>query len=123
LKLSIVEDNEGVRKMLARTLKLKGFSVESAETGRKGIELINEFKPAVAIIDIGLPDLNGYEVAMKVRESPDHARVLLVALTGYGRERDQEKAYEAGFDIHLVKPLDPDELLRAIAEKYVATAP
>jgi len=120
LKLVIVEDNDGVRNMLARTLELKGFHVQAAATGREGIEMIKAFSPAVAVIDIGLPDLNGYEVAQAIRTLPGYANSLLVALTGYGRDRDHQKALEAGFDIHLVKPLDPDELLRAVAEKYVA---
>ncbi len=120
LKLVIVEDNDGVRNMLARTLELKGFVVATAATGREGIELIQQMHPTVAVIDIGLPDLNGYEVANEIRDDPELQNVLKVALTGYGRDRDQQKAMQAGFDIHLVKPLDPDELLRAVAEKYVA---
>lgn len=122
LKLVIVEDNPSVRSMLSRTLELKGFEVQTASTGREGIELIQKCLPSVAVIDIGLPDLNGYDVATEIRKLPDFKNTLLVALTGYGRARDHEKAMEAGFDIHLVKPLDPDELLRAVAEKYVATA-
>ncbi len=122
LKLVIVEDNPGVRSMLARTLELKGFEVASASTGREGIDLITEFSPSVAVIDIGLPDLNGYDVATEVRKLEEYSGTLLVALTGYGRARDHEKAIKAGFDIHLVKPLDPDELLRAVAEKYITVS-
>lgn len=121
LKLLIVEDNNGVRKMLARTLALKGFNVETAANGRDALDQMNTFSPTVAVIDIGLPDLNGYEVAAAIRKSAKNEQVLLVALTGYGRDRDRDKAIAAGFDIHLVKPLDPDELLRAVAEKYVAS--
>lgn len=120
LKLVIVEDNAGVRNMLSRALELKGFNVESAATGREGIEKIESYDPAVAVIDIGLPDTNGYEVAAEIRKSSRAEQILLIALTGYGRDRDQQKAKDAGFDIHLVKPLDPDELLRAVAEKYIA---
>jgi two-component system CheB/CheR fusion protein len=68
----------------------------------------------VAVIDIGLPDLDGYEVARRFRENPAWADLMLVALTGYGRASDRGKSREAGFDLHLVKPMDVNELLRAI---------
>lgn len=118
MKLLIVEDNEGVRKMLARTLELKGFEVCAAASGREALDQIHAFDPTVAIIDIGLPDLNGYEVAREIRQTPEYKHLMLVAVTGYGRDRDRETAIASGFDIHLVKPLDPNELLRAVAEKY-----
>lgn len=123
MKIMIVEDNDGVRKMLARTLELKGFEVCAAAGGRAALQLIEEFQPTVAIIDIGLPDLNGYEVAREIRQMPEYKDLLLVAVTGYGRDRDRDTAISSGFDIHLVKPLDPNELLRAIAEKYGLTRP
>ena len=118
----IVEDNDGVRNMLARTLELKGFDVRTAANGREALGCFADFHPTIAIVDIGLPDLNGYEVARKIRQMPEHKQLLLVAVTGYGRDRDRETAIAAGFDIHLVKPLDPNELLRAIAEKYTASS-
>ena len=118
MKLLIVEDNDGVRNMLARTLQLKGFEVRAVASGRDALEQIDQFHPTVAIVDIGLPDLNGYEVAREVRQNPEHEQLFLVAVTGYGRDRDRQTAEAAGFDVHLVKPLDPNELLRAIAEKY-----
>lgn len=117
-KLLVVEDNTGVRKMLTRTMELKGFEVTSVGSGRDALDVIDECKPAIAIVDIGLPDVNGYEVAKQIRRRQGHESLLLVALTGYGRQKDREKAIEAGFDIHLVKPLDPNELLRAVAETY-----
>ncbi len=120
MRLYIVEDNDGVRTMLARTMELKGFCVETAANGRAALEAIDAFGPSVAVVDIGLPDLNGYEVAKELRRRATHQHLLLVALTGYGREQDREKALAAGFDIHLVKPLDPNELLRAVAEKYAS---
>ncbi|MEM6331066.1 MAG: PAS domain-containing protein, partial [Planctomycetota bacterium] len=118
MRLYIVEDNDGVRNMLARTLELKGFCVETAANGREALDAIDAFAPSVAVVDIGLPDLNGYEVAQEIRKRGTHADTLLVALTGYGRQQDRQKALDSGFDIHLVKPLDPNELLRAVAERY-----
>jgi len=123
MKLLIVEDNDGVRNMLARTMELKGFDVQVAASGREALDKFASFSPSVAIVDIGLPDLNGYELAREIRQMPEHRQLLLVALTGYGRDQDREKAMAAGFDIHLVKPLDPNELLRAVAEKYATGTP
>lgn len=120
-RLLVVEDNTGVRKMLTRTMELKGFEVTSVGSGRDALDVLDDCKPAIAIVDIGLPDVNGYEVAKQIRRRDGHESLLLVALTGYGRERDRTQAMEAGFDIHLVKPLDPNELLRAVAEKYHGT--
>ncbi|MEO0529185.1 MAG: PAS domain S-box protein, partial [Planctomycetota bacterium] len=123
MRIMIVEDNEGVRKMLARTLELKGLTVHAVPSGRTALEQIRDFRPTVAIVDIGLPDVDGYEVARRVRQMPECKDLLLVAVTGYGRDRDRDTAIAAGFDIHLVKPLDPNELLRAIAEKYGRVGP
>ncbi|MEN1678212.1 MAG: chemotaxis protein CheB [Planctomycetota bacterium] len=115
-RLMIVEDNDGVRKMLQRALQLKGFEVHAVANGGEAVDAATRFNPDVAIIDIGLPDINGYDVARQIRQDPAHRQTLLVAVTGYGRDRDRENARSAGFDVHLVKPIDPDALLRAIAE-------
>lgn len=114
-KLLLIEDNDGIRKMLSRSMQLKGFQVETAVNGRQGIEMFRTFRPDIAVVDIGLPDINGYELAGLVRSDPQHCDVTLFAVTGYGREEDRIKAAAAGFDCHLVKPIDPDELMRAIS--------
>ena len=113
-KLLVVEDNDGVRRMLLRAMKLKGFEVQAAAGGEEALELLENFTPEVAVIDIGLPDIDGYELARRIRHQARFRGLMLVALTGYGRERDKRRASEAGFDLHLVKPLDPNELVRAI---------
>ncbi|QEF96242.1 Autoinducer 2 sensor kinase/phosphatase LuxQ [Stieleria maiorica] len=115
-KLLLIEDNDGIRRMLSRSMQLKGFEVATAVTGREGIEAIKEFRPDIAVVDIGLPDIDGYELARRVRDDPEHAGLILFAVTGYGREEDRNKADQAGFDRHLVKPIDPDELMRSIAD-------
>ena len=115
-KLILVEDNDGVRKMLARSLELKGFEIATACNGRDGIDAIDEFLPDVAVVDIGLPDINGYELARRVRQNPTHQNLILIAVTGYGRQEDQRKALDAGFDFHCVKPLDPSELVQVLSE-------
>lgn len=119
-RIVVVEDNAGIRKMLRASLELKGFEVKTACNGRDGFEAVTDFAPDVALLDVGLPDITGYELARMIREQPKLDDVLLVAVTGYGRESDQAKAMEAGFDVHLVKPIRVDELLSSISKERVA---
>jgi two-component system CheB/CheR fusion protein len=118
-KLLLVEDNEDARSMLAQALQMQGFDVAVAGDGNTALELFPSFRPDVAVIDIGLPDMDGYQVARKVRANGDRSRIALIALTGYGREADRQDAIDAGFDAHLVKPLNPDDLYRQIASMGV----
>ncbi len=113
-RLLLIEDSDGIRRMLARSLELKGFNVQSASNGVEGLTRFEEFHPHVAIVDIGLPDIDGYELARRVRNN-HVSSTLLVAVTGYGQDEDRRKALDAGFDMHLVKPIDPTELASAIA--------
>ena len=117
-RVLVVEDNADIRESLGLLLTMWGHGVDYADSGPAGVARAGEVEPDVALIDIGLPGLSGYEVAARIRQRDDDwARgVKLVALTGYGREVDREKAMAAGFDCHLVKPIDPDvlqEVLRA----------
>jgi two-component system CheB/CheR fusion protein len=89
-----------------------GFGGLAASDGKRGFELICEVKPDLAIVDIGLPVMDGFEVARKVRSRQELSSLYLVALTGYGQSSDHAIALDAGFDQHLVKPLDPEELTR-----------
>lgn len=110
----IVEDNADSRRMLEAMLKLDGYKVHAAADGNEGLDAILKLRPQVAIIDIGLPGIDGYQVARKVREVLSRKEVLLIALTGYGRPEDRRAVQEAGFDEHLVKPLKPNELARVL---------
>ncbi|MEL6111134.1 MAG: response regulator, partial [Planctomycetota bacterium] len=114
-KVLLIEDHDGIRNMLARALELKGMQVATASDGLKGLQLYDEFQPGISVIDIGLPDLSGYEVAEAIR-SREAARTTLVAVTGYGRNEDVIKTREAGFDLHLLKPIDPVVLVERLAE-------
>lgn len=113
-RILIIEDNTDSREMLRSILELEGYGVEVAEDGRRGLEAIEQGRFDTALVDIGLPGMDGYEVARRVRRDPKHARLRLVALTGYGRSADRQAAHEAGFDEHLVKPLDPRDLTRVL---------
>ncbi len=109
----IVEDDDNVRKALHRILQLDGHRVQVARDGPEGVELALATAPDVAFIDIGLPRLDGYEVARRIRDALGKP-VLLVALTGYGQEQDHRRSSEAGFDAHLVKPVSYDDLTRLL---------
>ena len=109
-RIVLIEDNDDSREMLQTMLKLDGHQVQCASDGQEGLDAILQQCPDVAVIDIGLPIMDGYEVAKQVRKRFSKSDVLLVALTGYGQEKDREAAYQAGFDEHLVKPLNLQKL-------------
>jgi PAS domain S-box-containing protein len=113
-KIVLVEDNADARGMLKSLLELDGYQVVAEEDGRRGVETILREKPDVALVDIGLPELDGYGVARQVRSSLSGRDVYLVALTGYGQQKDHTAVLEAGFDEHLVKPVNMDELTRVL---------
>ncbi len=110
LRIVLVEDNPDISETLQALLELRGHDVKLAGDGLNGVELILATRPALGLVDIGLPGIDGYEVARRLRASPAGANLMLLALTGYGRPEDRDRAREAGFDAHLVKPVDPDEL-------------
>ncbi len=106
LRILVVEDNDDGRETLAMMLRLNGHQVHEADSGPGGVASLKTVHPDVAIVDIGLPGFDGYEVARRARASPDTSGVRLVALTGYGQEDDRRNARAAGFDWFLVKPAD-----------------
>lgn len=110
----IIEDNDDARDMLQQVLSMQGHVISESGSGEAGAALIVELQPDVAIVDIGLPDIDGYEVARRVR-AQSKRRVALIALTGYGQPEDVRRAHAAGFDVHLVKPVGVDRLDAAIA--------
>jgi CheY-like chemotaxis protein len=104
-----IEDNADARAALTALLELEGYLVEAAPDGAAGLEMVTARRPDVALIDIGLPGMDGYEVARRIRDlGPPQPH--LAALTGYSRPENRERAAEAGFDTHLVKPIDPAAL-------------
>jgi two-component system, chemotaxis family, CheB/CheR fusion protein len=119
LTIVLVEDQEDAREMLESLLTLEGHQVHSASDGRDGLRVILERCPHVGLLDIGLPEMNGYQVAQAVREALGSS-VKLIAMSGYGQPEDVRKAEEAGFDRHLTKPVDTRRL--ALALKEIANA-
>jgi two-component system CheB/CheR fusion protein len=120
LRVVIVEDNDDSRMMFCELLELSGFECHTASTGPMGLELITEQRPDVALVDVGLPGLDGLELARLLRQDSRNANMMLIALTGYGQREDRKATRDAGFDTHLVKPVDVEALfniLRAHAAK------
>ena len=112
-RILVIEDHEDGREMLVETLRLHGHEVVAAATGQEGIEAAGRHAPEVVLVDIGLPDVDGYEVGRRIRKSLG-AGVRLIAVTGYGQPRDRSRSDEAGFDAHLVKPVAPATLAEAL---------
>jgi two-component system, sensor histidine kinase len=110
----VIEDNDDVREALVSGLQMHGHRVWEARSGGDGIEVVLRERPEIVLVDIGLPDVDGYAVCERLRNTQGQA-VRLVALTGYGQPGDRARSAEAGFDLHLVKPVAPDELLRSLA--------
>ena len=105
-RVLVADDNEDSALSLAELLELKGNDVQTASNGLEAVERAEVFRPDVIVLDIGMPMLNGYDVARKIREKPWGGDVRLIALTGWGQEEDKRRARESGFDHHLVKPVD-----------------
>jgi CheY-like chemotaxis protein len=113
-RVLVVEDHPDTRESLRTLLRAWGHEVEVAGDGAQGLAKALGWRPEVAVLDIGLPRLDGYEVARRVRPAVG-GEVRLIALTGYGAAEDRQRAFAAGFDHHLTKPADPDELRRLVA--------
>jgi signal transduction histidine kinase/FixJ family two-component response regulator len=122
-KVLIIDDNMDAADSLHALLRDYGFSCASALDGPAGLEAVTTFGPDAILLDLGLPGLDGYEVARRIRSLVDGDRFLIVAVTGYGEERDRERSAAAGFDAHLVKPVDPDQLLTVLRRMGRADAP
>ncbi len=114
-RILVVDDNVDAAESLSMLLSLEGHEVQVAHDGPTALRLAEVFKPDVVLLDIGLPRMDGYEVACRLREQPAQKGLLLVALTGYGQDEDRRRSHEAGFHVHLVKPVDLDALRVALA--------
>jgi two-component system, chemotaxis family, CheB/CheR fusion protein len=115
LRILVADDNADAVESLALLLRLAGHDVHAVYDGEAATSAAAKLRPQVVLLDIGMPGANGYEVARRIREQPWGRRVLLVALTGWGQDADRQRAEQAGFDAHLVKPVPPDALERLLA--------
>jgi signal transduction histidine kinase len=119
-RILVADDNNDALESLATLLQLSGHEVYTAANGAMALESAEAHRPEVALLDIGMPKLDGYEVARRIRAQPWGQRITLVALTGWGQDSDRRRSQEAGFDSHLVKPLDLDKLMELLAALPVA---
>lgn len=111
----VVDDNVDAARSLAKLLQICGHETRVAHRGREALEVAYPFKPEVVLLDIGLPDMNGYDVARRLRSEPSLEGMLVVALTGWGNEENKRESKEAGFDFHLTKPVDAAEIHTILA--------
>jgi signal transduction histidine kinase len=114
-RVLIVDDNEDGAESLAILLQLAGHETHTAHDGLQAIEAAGRLRPDVVLLDIGLPRLNGYEVCRRIREQPWGRELRMVALTGWGQQEDRRRSREAGFDTHIVKPVEPEALMALLA--------
>ena len=111
----VVDDNVDAAETLQMFLELSGCLARVAHSGAEALAVLERFEPQVALFDIGLPDMNGYDLARRVRLLPGGGELLLIAATGWGQEADKQLAFDAGFDHHLTKPIDFDKLRALLA--------
>jgi CheY-like chemotaxis protein len=114
-RILVVDDNQDAAESLAKLLKLYGNTTLTAFDGLQALQIGAEFRPDVVLLDIGLPELNGYDTARRMREQPWGRDIALIALTGWGKEEDRRRSREAGFNNHLVKPVEFDQLNALLA--------
>jgi DNA-binding response OmpR family regulator len=106
----VVDDNRDAAESLSMFLQISGYEVHTAFDGIEGLQRFESLVPDIVLLDIGMPQLDGYELARRIRATPAGDDVLLVALTGWGQDKDRSLAQAAGFDEHMTKPVDPDVL-------------
>ncbi|HLL22372.1 MAG TPA: ATP-binding protein, partial [Kofleriaceae bacterium] len=114
LRAVVCDDAADLRELVADLLRLRGHEVTIVEDGPAAVEVVCRDKPDVALIDIGLPEMDGYEVARQIRQRLKDSQPRLIAMTGYGQASDRATAFAAGFDAHIVKPASADKILRAL---------
>jgi CheY-like chemotaxis protein len=116
-RIVVADDSQDSAEALALLLSLKGHETRTAFDGAEAVEVAERFRPDVMLLDIGMPKLNGYDACRLIRAQPWGRQVVLVAQTGWGQEEDRRRTEEAGFDGHLVKPVDPEALMRLLASR------
>ncbi|MGA8707252.1 MAG: response regulator [Steroidobacteraceae bacterium] len=115
-RLLIADDNSDAAESLAMLLRLEGHDVTVVANGRQALRAVADVQPEFALLDIGMPDMDGYEVARQLRRIQLPSKLTLIAVTGWGREGDKARASQAGFDYHFTKPIEPDELFELLKQ-------
>ncbi len=118
LRILVIDDNPDATMTLGMLLTLKGYETHTRTSGQAGVEAAKQLRPSVILLDIGMPGLDGYETCRLIREQPWGQRITVIALTGYGQEEDRQRTRDAGFDGHLVKPVDLEALINVLATHH-----
>ena len=119
-RILIIDDNVDSADSLAMMLRMSDHDVQTVYSGQSALAAAIEYEPSIVLLDIGLPEVDGYEIARQLRQRPEFKAVWLIAITGYGQDADLQRSRDAGFDHHLVKPVDPqklEELLGRLTKK------
>ncbi|MBC7499871.1 MAG: response regulator [Herminiimonas sp.] len=116
-RVLLIDDNEDANESMAALLELLGYQVRTATDGEAALRVASEFEPQLILSDIGLPGMDGYQLAPALRKAAGDRKVIIAAATGYGHASDRLRSQAAGFDHHLVKPLDADTLLDFVAQQ------
>ena len=122
-RVLVVDDNKDAAKMLGMVVRMLGNEVRTAGDGQEALEVAAEFLPELVIMDIGMPVMNGYEAAKIFRQKPWGQSMVIVALTGWGKDEDRNRTREAGFDYHLVKPIEPAALQKLLDSHRTISRP
>jgi len=115
-RILVVDDNHDSALSQAMMLSIMGHETRTAHDGESAVASAESFLPEVVLLDIGLPKLNGYEVAQRIREQPWGASMFLIAVTGWGQEEDRQRSTEVGLNVHMVKPVEPAALEKILAD-------
>jgi CheY-like chemotaxis protein len=116
LRIVVIDDHPDAADMLQALVQRSGHQARAAYDGKSGLKLVDELSPDVVFVDIGMPNINGYEVARTLRRFPGHQSLRLVAVTGWGQLQDKQRAIDAGFDEHLTKPITPEDIERVLSD-------
>ena len=117
MHILVADDNQDAAESLAMLLRISGYEVTVAHTGPAALEAAVKLRPQIGVLDIGMPGMNGYDIALRIRREAWGARMTLIAVTGWGQDDDRRKARAAGFDHHLTKPVDFIELQQLFKSK------
>ena len=118
LRILVADDNVEGGQLLAALLSQRGHDLAVAVSGEDAVRVAKEFLPQVGMLDIGMPGMNGYALAAHFRADPLHRHMYLIAVTGWGQDEDRQNALDAGFDAHVTKPADADELIALLAARF-----
>lgn len=117
-RVLIADDNQDAADSLAMLLRMEGHDVAVAGDGKQAVAMADSFRPEVALLDIGMPQLSGYEVAQRIRQGPFGQEIILIAITGWGQSSDKARAAAAGFNHHLTKPIEADALAKVLRPAF-----